>query len=110
MSMDPAGCATPFTSPVCICRECGGPCTLVAFEDNQRICNRCCFPSRHLSRLVLASNLLGEFYSSPAEITEWMHAAQPLLAGRRPTDLLRTDAGAAEVMALIQQLLDGVHL
>lgn len=62
-----------------------------------------------LGRFASVLMALDEFYDLK-EALLWCESPQPLLAGRRPIELLATDQGAIEVAAVIARLRDGAFV
>lgn len=64
---------------------------------------------RFCGRVVRVAVRLIEFYDEP-QIAQWFETPQPLLGNRVPIELLTTDAGAAEVDAMVAHLADGAYV
>jgi uncharacterized protein (DUF2384 family) len=47
---------------------------------------------------------------TPRDALAWLVAPQPLLDGRVPADMLANETDAAKVIAVVDQLTDGVHV
>lgn len=73
-------------------------------SDGLTLCNSC-DGADNLVAIVLS---LREFYQ-PQEVVEWLVTPQSLLSGISPFVAVSEGRGA-EVLALIQQLNDGVYL
>lgn len=80
------------------------------FEGGRYPISCCAFSSRDCAARVLSlfRDLAG-LYDLEGAI-RWCESHQPLLDGQRPIDMLLSDAGAAEVRAVVARLRDGVHI
>jgi hypothetical protein len=63
---------------------------------------------RALLDLEYIADQLSDYYE-PADVRLWLFSRQELLDGRRPADLIQ-EGRAAEVIAVIDRLRDGVFL
>lgn len=80
------------------------------FERDRYPMSCCVFASRDCAtRLLSVMRSLGAFYDVEHAV-QWCETPQPLLDGQRPVDLLITEAGAAEVDAVVARLRDGAHI
>jgi putative toxin-antitoxin system antitoxin component (TIGR02293 family) len=60
--------------------------------------------SNQLYRAARTVALAEVVLEDPGHAREWLHGPQPGLGGRRPIDLLSTDAGAREVEDLLHRI------
>lgn len=64
--------------------------------------------SNALIRVARVVSLAKQLLKTDAGVSAWLSRQQPGLAGRVPLELMRTEAGAAEVATLLDRLYHGV--
>lgn len=79
------------------------------FEGKRYPITCCAFAAKDCAaRMLTLMRALGAFYDLEHAV-QWCESRQPALDGQRPVDLLLTEAGAAEVDAIVARLGDGNH-
>lgn len=59
------------------------------------------------SRRKRVAKLARKLFSSDAAVAQWLSTPAPALGGRRPEELLKTEAGAAEVEGVLEGISHG---
>jgi hypothetical protein len=90
-------------------RGCEDLCIAVLGDEARKICDQA-FASaqRTLLDLEYIVEQLADFYE-PQEARLWLYSRQKLLSGSIPAELIR-DGRAQEVITVIDQLRDSVHV
>jgi hypothetical protein len=80
------------------------------FEGKRYPMTCCAFASKDCATRLL--NILRQLDAlfDLNHAVRWFETRQPLLDGQRPVDMITTDAGAAEVEAVVARLLDASHI